>query len=200
MDGTLIVTYKYKKSNVSNLSIDSFVANKTSPQIVKTEVTLTTKVSGVTGTAQYNFYRYLNGNYAAIREWSTTNNVTISPSTTGTYDIWVAVKDSTGTTVKKNLSFTFKTAPSISSFKADKTSPQVVGTSVKLTAGVSGTTGTVQYKFYRYLNGNYGVINEWSTTNSVTIKPSTAGTYDLWVAVKDSTGTTIKKNLSFTIK
>ena len=202
MDGTLIVTYKYKKSDVSNLSIDSFVANKTSPQIVKTEVTLTTKVSGVTGTAQYKFYRYLNGNYAVIKEWSANNTVTIAPSTVGTYDLWVAVKDSSGNMIKKNITFEFKNQVSlgISSFTTDKESPQKVGTVVKLTANASGVNGTAQYKFYRYLNGNYAVIKEWSTNNTVTITPSTTGTYDLWVAVKDSSGNIVRKNVNFVFK
>ena len=106
---TTTVTYSYlKKAVVSNLLINSFTANKTSPQPVKTEITFTTKVSGVTGTAQYKYYRYLNGNYAIIKDWSTSSSITIAPSTAGTYDIYVAVKDSSGNIVRKNVNFVFK--------------------------------------------------------------------------------------------
>ena len=139
----------FKEIDSSNLSISSFTASKESPQEVGTSVKLTAEVSGAIGTVEYKFYRYLNKSYATIRDWSTTNNVTITPSIAGTYDIWVGAKDSTGKIVRKNISYTFKKTLKISSFKADKISPQEIGTIVKLTAGVSGTTGTVQYKFYR---------------------------------------------------
>ncbi|MGM9979553.1 MAG: hypothetical protein ACI33J_12195, partial [Clostridium sp.] len=80
------------------------------------------------------------------------------------------------------------------------TSPQAVKTAVTFTTKVSGTTGTVQYKYYRYLNGNYGIIKDWSTNSSIAIAPSTAGTYDIYVAVKDSSGNTVRKNVVFTFK
>ncbi|MGM9978879.1 MAG: leucine-rich repeat protein [Clostridium sp.] len=194
------IAFEFK--NQANLGISSFTANKTSPQVVKTAVTLTTKVSGVTGTAQYKYYRYLNGVYGQIKDWSTSSSITIAPSTAGKYDLWVAVKDSSGRTVKKNIAFEFKEQANlgISSFTASKTSPQVVKTAVTLTTKVSGVTGTAQYKYYRYLNGVYGQIKDWSTSSSITIAPSTAGKYDLWVAVKDSSGKTVKKNIGFEFK
>ena len=187
----------FKELTIQNLNIESFKTDKTSPQEVGTSVKLIVGVNGATGTVQYKFYRYLNGNYATIKEWSTSNSVTITPSTTGTYDLWVAVKDSKGTMVKKNIKFTFDKALGINSFTADKVSPQYVGTSVKLTAQAVGGKGTKQYKYYRYLNGSYKDIKDWSTINNVTITPSTAGTYDLWVAVKDETGKVVKKNINF---
>ena len=188
----------FEEITSSNLSISSFTASKQSPQYTGTSVKLTTQASGGIGSLQYKYYRYLNGNYATIKDWSTTNNVTITPTTEGTYDLWVAVKDSEGTIIKKNIKFTFDKALGINSFTTDKVSPQYVGTSVKLTTQASGGIGTLQYKYYRYLNGSYATIKDWSTTNNVTITPSTEGTYDLWVAVKDSEGTMIKKNIKFT--
>ncbi|MGM9979549.1 MAG: hypothetical protein ACI33J_12175, partial [Clostridium sp.] len=194
------IVFEFKQQ--ANLAISSFTASKTSPQPIKTAVTLTTKVSGVTGTAQYKYYRYLNGVYGQIKDWSTSSSITIAPSTAGKYDLWVAVKDGSGKTVKKNIAFEFKNQANlgISSFTASKTSPQAVKTAVTLTTKVSGVTGTAQYKYYRYLNGAYGQIKDWSTSSSITIAPSTAGKYDLWVAVKDSSGKTVKKNIVFTFR
>ena len=201
-DGTLIVTYKYKKGTSEVLIINSFTANKTSPQAVKTEVTLTTKVSGVTGTAQYKYYRYLNGNYALIKDWSSNSSITIAPSTAGKYDIYVAVKDGSGNTVRKNVVFEFKQQANlaINSFVADKTSPQAVKTKVTFTTKVSGVTGTAQYKYYRYLNGKCATIKDWSNSSSITIAPSTAGKYEVYVAVKDGSGNTVRKNMVFEFK
>ena len=194
---------KYITNSAENkLGISSFIASKQSPQAVKTAVTFTTKVSGTTGTVQYKYYRYLNGNYATIKDWSTSSSITIAPSTAGKYDIWVAVKDGSGKIVKKNIGFEFKNQANlgISSFTASKASPQPVKTGVTFTTKVSGAAGTVQYKYYRYLNGNYATIKDWSTSSSITIAPSTAGKYDIWVAVKDGSGKIVKKNIGFEFK
>ena len=75
---------------------------------INSKIFYSLKLSGVTGTAKYKYYRYLNGNYAIIKDWSTSSAITIAPSTTGTYDVYVAVKDGSGNTVRKNIKFIFK--------------------------------------------------------------------------------------------
>ncbi|MGM9977195.1 MAG: leucine-rich repeat protein [Clostridium sp.] len=192
------IVFEFKEE----LGITSFTASKSSPQQVKTAVTLTAKATGVTGTANYKYYRYLNGAYAQIKDWSSNSSITIAPSTAGTYDLWVAVKDGSGKIVRKNMSFVFKNQNSleISSFTVDKASPQEVGTEIKLTARATGVTGTANYKYYRYLNGVYEQIKDWSVDNTATIVPSTEGTYDLWVAVKDEKGNIVRKSMKYTVK
>ncbi|MFQ8892372.1 MAG: hypothetical protein ACLR8H_08340, partial [Clostridium sp.] len=98
----------FEFKNQANLAISSFTANKISPQAVKTAVTFTTKVSGTTGTVQYKYYRYLNGKYATIKDWSNSSSIKIAPSTAGKYDVYVAVKDGSGKVVRKNIVFIFK--------------------------------------------------------------------------------------------
>ena len=191
------ISYQIK---APTLKLDSFTPDKTSPQKVGTAVKFTTKIRGVNGTAKYKYYRYLNNQYALIKDWSTNNSITIAPSKAGKYDVYVAVKDSSGTTVRKNVVFEFKDVLKLNSFTADKTSPQKVGTAVKFTTKVSGASGTVKYKYYRYLNNEYSLIKDWSTSNSITIAPSKAGKYDIYVAVKDSSGTTVRKNIVFEFK
>ena len=180
-----------------NIEINSFVADKVSPQNIQTSVKLTTKINGTDGIVQYKYYRYLNGNYAVIKEWSITNNVIIAPKNPGIYDIYVAVKDSEGNIVRKNLKFEFVKPLKIESFKADKISPQKIQTKVKLTTSAIGE-GILQYKYYRYLNGKYALIKDWSTSNNITIAPKTKGTYDIYVGVKDKTGNIVRKNIKFT--
>ena len=179
------------------LGISSITTDKKSPQYTGISLKLTTQATGGIGTLQYKYYRYLNGNYATIKDWSISSSVIIAPKTAGIYDLWVAVKDSKGTIVRKNMNFTFIKPLSISSITTDKKSPQYTGTSVKLTTQASGGMGTLQYKYYSYLNGKYSEIKNWSTNSSVTIAPKTEGTYDLWVAVKDETGKIVKKNIKF---
>ena len=198
-DGTVIVTYRYIKNN-EKLEINSFTANKTSPQPIKTAIKLTTEVNQNAETVQYKYYRYLNGKYALIKDWSINNSITIAPSTEGIYNIFVGVKDSDGEIVRKNIVFEFKKQLVINSFTADKTSPQPTKTAIKLTTKISENIGIPQYKYYRYLDGKYALIKDWSTSNSITIAPRTAGTYEIYVAVRDNSGNVVRKCMKYTIK
>ena len=198
-DGTVIVTYRYIKNN-EKLEINSFTANKTSPQPIKTAIKLTTEVNQNAETVQYKYYRYLNGKYVLIKDWSTNNSITIAPSTEGIYNIFVGVKDSDGEIVRKNIVFEFKKQLVINSFTADKTSPQPTKTAIKLTTKISENIGIPQYKYYRYLDGKYALIKDWSTSNSITIAPRTAGTYEIYVAVRDNSGNVVRKCMKYTIK
>ncbi|MGM9978877.1 MAG: N-acetylmuramoyl-L-alanine amidase [Clostridium sp.] len=183
----------------SNLKINSFEADKTSPQKTETAVKLTTKVDGALGEVQYKYYRYLDGKYALIKDWSTSNTITIAPKNIGTYDIYVGVKDNAGEIVRKNVKFTFVNSNlEIESFETDKISPQKAATAVNLKTKVKGESGQVQYKYYRYLNGEYAIIKDWSTSDTITIAPKNEGNYDIYVGVKDNSGVTVRKNIKFT--
>ena len=75
-DGTLIVTYRYRKSSGTVISINSFTSNKVSPQVKGTSITLTAKATGE-GTLQYRFrVGDGKGNYSTIKNYSTSNTVT----------------------------------------------------------------------------------------------------------------------------
>ena len=178
------------------ITIDNFIADKKSQQISGTPVKLSVEATGE-GTLQYKYYRYLNGNYALIKDWSTSDSITIAPQKSGTYDIYVGVRDSKGNIVRKNIKFIFIDNLKIESFKADKTSPQKVQTKVKFTTKATGE-GTLEYKYYRYLNEKYALIKDWSTSDSIIIAPKTKGIYDIWVGIKDSSGGIVRKNIKFT--
>ncbi len=180
-----------------NFTIKTFEADKQSPQKVGSKVKLTANISGAYGTEEYKFYRYLNGKYGLIRDWNKLNSITIAPNTCGKYDIYVAVRNEKGEIIRKNIQFTFEEDFGIKTFEADKQSPQKVGSKVKLTANISGAYGTEEYKFYRYLNGKYGLIRDWNNLNSITIAPSTCGKYDIYVAVRNEKGETVRKNIEF---
>ena len=209
----LVATTKTKQGNikvvmgsnveipkVEELKIIGFTADKESPQQVNTTIKITTTVSGGTGQAQYKYYRYFNGIYEEIKNWSTENSVEMTSNKAGEYDIYVAVKDETGKIVRKKLKFEFKNVLEISSFITDKKSPQPVNEVIKLTTKIRGETGKVQYKYYRYFNGIYEEIKNWSTENSVEMTSSKAREYDIYVAVKDETGKIVRKNLKFEFK
>ena len=88
----------------------------------------------------------------------------------------------------------------INSFTADKQSPQLSGTSIKLKASATGT-GKLQYKFLiKDSAGNWYVLKNYSTTSETTWTAGSKGDKTLYVDVKDSTGKKLRKSMNFTIK
>ena len=204
-NGTITVTYKYKKVTiVVKPVIESFVANKQSPQVSKTQVTLTAKATG-TKTLQYKFLIKDNttGNWAVLRDYKTSNTYTWTIGKTGNKTLYVDVKDGNGQVTRKSMSYTVKEVekPNVVSFVADKKSPQASGTEVTLSAAASGT-GVLQYKFLIKDNttGNWAVIRDYSIVNSCTWKANKAGNKTLYVDVKDGNGQVTRKAMSYTVK
>ncbi|MCI6190597.1 MAG: peptidoglycan DD-metalloendopeptidase family protein, partial [Clostridium sp.] len=183
--------------------ISNFTTNKTSPQYVGTTITLTANATG-TGTLQYRFRIGDElGNYSTIKDYSTSNTVIWNANYVGNKILCVDVKDENRQVTTKTMNYVINekpVAPTISSFIADKTSPQESGTQVTLTAKATGS-GTLQYKFLiQDSNGNWGMLREYGTSNSIVWKTGKTGTKTLYVDVKDSNGKVTRKSMSYTVK
>ena len=193
----------FKEATNKNLLISSFIADKESPQVVGTSITLTARATGE-GTLQYRFrVGIANGNSSVIKDYSTSNIATWKANYAGTKVLYVDVKDSTGKVVTKTMNYVVKDKPvalKISSFTTSKASPQVAGTEIGLTVKATGT-GTLKYRFrVGTANGNSSVIKDYSTSNTAIWKANYAGTKILYVDVKDSTGKVLTKTMSYIVK
>lgn len=60
-----------------------------------------------------------------------------------------------------------------------------VNSTIKVSASSSGGIGTKKYKYYYKLFGKTTTIKNYSTSKSVSFKPKKAGTYIIYVSVKD---------------
>lgn len=83
----------------------------------------------------------------------------------------------------------------ISSFTADKESGQTEGTSIGLTASAIGGSGSYQYRFYYKNESGISVIQDFSSADTANFMPEAAGTYVLFVDVKDPSGKTATKSI-----
>ncbi len=121
-------------------------------------------------------------------------------------------KDSYAETYAKENSISFKEIEveeiqepeiitAINNFTADKKSPQISGTAIKLSVGATGK-GTLQYKFIIKDNktGNWAKLRDYGTDNTYIWKTKATGDKTLYVDVKDEKGQVIRKSLSYTIK
>ena len=99
-----------------------------------------------------------------------------------------------------SMKYTWKAASNpltINSFTVNKISPQTKGTTVKFTVDAEGGDGTLQYCFYRVINGTTKVFRDYSTTNTAYCNPS-AGTYTIFVDIKDETGKVVTASMKYT--
>ena len=101
------------------------------------------------------------------------------------------------------MSYTIKAEakpPVVSSFTADKKSPQVSGTQIKLTAKATGN-GTLQYKFLiKDSSGNWAVLRDYGKLNTYTWKAGKTGNKTLYVDVKDSNGKVTRASMSYKVE
>lgn len=67
-----------------------------------------------------------------------------------------------------------------------------VNSSLKISANASGGSGTKKYKYYYKVSGKTTIIKNYSTSKSVNFTPKKAGTYTIYVSVKDKKKTITK--------
>ena len=200
----ITVTYEYSKDNevVNPPVVSSFTADKKSPQVSGTQIKLTAKATG-NGALQYKFLiKDSSGNWAVLRDYGKSNVYTWKTGKAGNKTIYVDVKDSNGKVTRASMSYTIKAEakpPVVSSFTADKKSPQVSGTQIKLTAKATGN-GTLQYKFLiKDAAGNWSVLRDYGTSNTYTWTTKATGNKTLYVDVKDSNGQVTRKSMNYVV-
>jgi YVTN family beta-propeller protein len=114
--------------------------------------------------------------------------VTSTSMATGSWNFILHVTDATGAAVNSTAAtVTVNAAPTVSITPASWTMD--VGQSKLFTSSVSGGTSTYSYQWY--LNG---VAN--GTSSGWTFKPSSAGSYSVYVNVTDSVGVRAKSNVA----
>ena len=194
----------YTIEDFKKLNISSFTADKLSPQISGTKVTLSANANGGNGELQYKFLiKDSSGNWYKLRDYAPLNSIVWTTGAVGDKTLYVDVKDASGQTVRKEMKYTVKEkAPnlSITNFNVDKPSPQPQGTDIKLTSNAVGS-GELQYKFLmRDSKGVWSIIKDFSKDNSVIWTPETTGNVTLYVDVKDSTGKKVRKEMNYLVE
>ena len=172
----------------------TFTADVESPQAVGATIRLTAN-----GGDTYKFYYELGGAWVRIKNFSTANTCTWIPKAAGDYELYVDIKDANGVQVaRKSLNMVVGTPEAVNdgfTFTADAVSPQNVGAAIKLTA-----TGGATYKFYYDNNGKWVSIQNFSASNTCTWTPTVARSYNLYVDIKDASGTLVAcRRMAYTI-
>lgn len=195
---------------------EGIMLNKVSPQKVGSEITLTAKASGDTDGLQYKFeFEKNDGGRELIKDFNASNTATWSPTEEGEYKLYSCIKDKVGESIEKVTSITIKnnikeTSSTVKEnawqhdgITLNKPSPQKLNSEINLKTEVSGDTTGLQYKFVwmreNWDEGNWGVIRDFTDSNTAMWKPTQAGNYTIYADIKEPDGKTETKTVDYKI-
>jgi len=172
-------TSKRVKSNVATVTVNPALSVTISPTSATLDVgqskTFTSSVSG--GTSPFSYQWYLNG---APVSGATSASWTFTPSSSGSYTIYLNVTDNVGLRAKSNTATaTVNSALSVTISPTPVTMD--VGQSQLFSSSVWG--GTSPYSYQWYLNG---APVSGATSSTWTFTPSSSGSYTVYLKVTDA--------------
>ena len=100
-------TATYTIKAIDGVVITSMTSSVQSPQVTGTSIKINTKATSK-NTVYYKYWINYNGIWTLLRNYSTTSSVTWTPKSSGSYVIWVDVKDSAGKTAYKLMNYEIK--------------------------------------------------------------------------------------------
>jgi hypothetical protein len=177
------------KSNIASITVNTALSVSILPNSVTMDVgqskQFTSTISG--GTSPYTYQWYLNG---APVSGATSASWTFTPSSAGSYTVYLKVTDAVSMIVTSNtVPVTVNGALSVSITPSSTTID--VGQSQLFTSTVSG--GTSPYTYQWYLNG---AAVSGATGSTWTFTPSSSGSYTVYVNATDNVGFRAKSNVA----
>jgi hypothetical protein len=177
-------------SNTVTVTVHSGLGVSVSPSSVTMDVgqpqTFTSSISG--GTSPYTYQWYLNG---SVVTGATGSSWTFTPSSAGSYSVYVKVTDSASSPNAAQSSSASVTVNSALSIGISPSSATLnVGKSQTFTSSVSG--GMSPYTYQWYMNGT--AVS--GATSSTWIFMSSPGSYSVYVNITDNAGFRAKSNIA----
>ncbi len=197
-DGTVASSYLFLSvseplQNTSTLSSDNIVQGDT--------VTVNAASTGGKGDCTYAVYykKATDTKWTRKQDYSANPSVVITPAMSADYMINVKAKDSAGTIAEKTLNV--KVGKKVQNLSTVSAETIAKGDSVVIRGKASDGRGSKLYKYeYKLASAEtWTVLEDYSEDTAAVLKPSAAGAYEVRVTVKDATGTTAAKTLTFTV-
>lgn len=189
--------------DTSPLRIKSFKSDVASPQYTECEINFTTEAVSDSGSViQYQYS--VNG--TVQQAYSTNKTLKWVPSASGTYTIKVDVKDASGNTNSKEMSFVIndpnqEVKPVFKSASPSSNNEIKLNSSTNLRINAAGGNTGTKLLFYKYEvkdpNGKQINTAYYTLNNTYSFTPTTLGSYTVDVSIQGSDNQTIKKSLVY---
>ncbi|MEP7116614.1 MAG: putative Ig domain-containing protein [Acidobacteriota bacterium] len=182
--------------------------SSSTPQAVGTAVAITARGQGGNGTPMYRFWvQPWGGAWQVVQDWSAASTYTWRLPAAGGYNVTVYGRNGTAGNGDVSASRTFEavgsgsgggtggggtggaiTAMTSVALSFAPTTPQPAGTAVTISARGQGGSGAPMYRFLvQPWGGAWQVVQEWSTSASVSWRPAVSGGYNLTVYARNGT-------------
>ncbi|MBU5480127.1 hypothetical protein [Blautia sp. MSJ-19] len=186
---------------VTNITA-SLSASPSAKAVSGSQVKLTAKASGGSGSYTYKFIVCDDkGNWYRLRDFGSSSAFTWTPGAAGKKTLYVDVKDSKGTVKRAALGYEITNKELTASLNVSPSGSAVSGTKVKLSAKANGGSGSYTYKFIVCDDkGNWYRLRDFGSSSEFTWTTGPAGKKNLYVDVKDSTGTVRRASVVYQIK
>jgi len=219
--GTATITAKTSNGKTATCTIT--VKNPTTPRLNNTSVINSDIVqigdkirvapSANGGSGQYRSAVYYKRSTAST--WKTlgtefgntftasNSTVALQPTSEGTFDIKVVIKDSDGAIAEQFFTVDVVEELELTNVSVMGRYTVKLGTAIPLIGKAVGGSAPYTYSFYfrRSTNTNWKLLGEKFTDKaSARFKPTAKGTYDVRIDVKDSDGSIVKKYFTATVK
>ncbi len=166
-------------------------------------VKLTGAADGGTAPYTYAFFykKSTDRSYTTLRNFAANNTYDLAPNEAGSYNVVIKVRDSKGTIVRNEYSFTVEESAELSNTSTVSASSVVLGQSVELTGSAIGGTAPYTYAFYykKSTDKGYTTLQGFKTNSTCNFAPEEEGTYSVVIKVKDSTGAVARNEYSITV-
>ena len=182
-------------TNTSKLSASTGVKGKA--------VTITGSATG--GTSPYKFAYYYkkstSSGWTTIKDFSSATTAAFTPGAAATYNVKVVVKDNTGKTAERELSYQATAGAALSNTSTLSTTTPKVGQTITISGKATGGTAPYTYAYYYKKSSKTSWIvidEEFTSSAAATVVLGSAVDYDIMVIVKDAAGQTAKKTFTVT--
>ncbi|MFN7252022.1 MAG: triple tyrosine motif-containing protein [Anaerobacillus sp.] len=166
--------------------VNSLKVHKVSPQPTKTTLT----ISAQTNHKSDNIYKfsYYNGEkWVTIQDFSTKSKATWTPKKSGSYKIRVQVKHKLSKKKfdsEKIINYKIFDKAKINEVVVSQQSPQPINSSLRITASSNNNKNNL-FKFQVFNGNKWVTIQDFSSKNKATWKPTKAGSYQIKVLAKN---------------
>ena len=163
-------------------------------------VELQGNATGGSGDILFAFYykRSTTDTWSCAQTYDSNSRVSITPKYSGSYDVRVKAKDSSGNVVNKDL--TIMVLAEMKNTSTVSTTSLYAGEAMKITPSATGGSEQYTYACFYYLNGAWTRISPYSDAAEITFTPESAAAYTLRVKAKDSLGTIVDKDFKVTVE